>query len=54
MNFTQDDLDKGFKRCDDCNKLHILQAGTDYPNDAWVKCKECDCWVVDEAIADEA
>lgn len=50
MNFSKEDIDKGFKRCDDCERLHILQAGTDYDRRAWVKCLTCDCWVVDEEL----
>lgn len=46
MKATKHDIDLGFKQCDDCEKLHIFNAGTDYDADEWVKCSRCDCWVV--------
>ena len=46
MKANKEDLERGFKQCDDYEKLHIFNAGTDYDADEWVKCSRCDCWVV--------
>ena len=44
---TSEDIDRGYKKCDDCDKVFIFNAGTDYPASAWIKCIRCDSWVVD-------
>lgn len=47
MNFTSEDIDRGYKECTahGCEKLHILEAGADYEN--WLQCDKCNSWVVD-------
>ena len=47
---TSEDIDRGYKKCEDCDKVFIFNAGTDYPASAWIKCLRCDSWVVDQKI----
>ena len=51
---TSEDIDRGYKKCDDCDKVFIFNAGTDYPASAWIKCIRCDSWVVDLSKVDES
>lgn len=46
MVFDSNDIDRGWKDCDQpsCNNRHILQAGMDY--ECWEKCRKCDSWIV--------
>jgi len=53
MKATKQDIDRGYKQCDDCDKLHIFNAGTDYDADEWLKCSRCDCWVVEQKIIND-
>lgn len=48
MNFKKADFERGHAVCDQdgCEKLHILESGTDYRKDQWVMCKRCASWVV--------
>jgi len=49
MNFDAQDVERGFKECSEygCKKVHICNAGTDYPDECWSQCAKCYCWVVD-------
>ena len=47
MRFNQDDIKRGFKQCH-CGYKHILESGTDYPDECWILCDECKCYVVDD------
>jgi len=46
MNFNAEDVERGWKDCE-CGKRFVLEAGTDYPDECWTKCKKCFSWVVD-------
>ena len=47
MRFNHDDIKRGFKQCH-CGLKHILESGTDYPDECWILCDECKCYVVDD------
>ena len=51
VTFTQKDIEAGKKKCEetDCHYTHLLEAGMDYPDESWISCYRCDCFVVDES-----
>lgn len=52
MRFNEQDIKRGYKVCE-CGLKHILESGTDYPEDQWVLCEDCKCYVVDEELGGE-
>lgn len=47
MRFNQEDIKRGFKVCE-CGYKHVLESGTDFPDECWILCNDCKCYVVDE------
>ncbi len=45
--FTNEDINRGYKVCEECRKsIHLLQAGYDIRQ---FKCQQCYSWVCDKA-----
>jgi len=40
------DYQRGYRLCD-CGMKILLEAGFDYPKQAWYICKTCNRWVID-------
>ncbi|WP_177167807.1 hypothetical protein [Nitrosomonas marina] len=36
----------GFENCA-CGYIHVLEAGADWPEEAWTVCTKCSCNVID-------